>query len=141
MTHLTIPYLGEERSRRQYAFRTLHDAGVRLAFASDWSISSADPLLAIEVAVTRTDPDDRGADPFIPEEALEPEVALRAATLGSAFVNRLDDQTGSIQEGKLADLVVLSHDPFDPALGGPADARVRMTLVGGEVVYEAGATP
>jgi hypothetical protein len=140
MTELTIPYLGEDRSRRQYAFRTLHDAGVRLAFASDWSISSADPLLGIEVAVTRTDPEDRDAEPFIPEEALEPEVALRAATLGSAFVNRLDEDTGTIEVGKLADLVVLDHDPFDPALGGPADARVRMTLVEGEVVFEAGAT-
>jgi predicted amidohydrolase YtcJ len=140
MTELTIPYLGPERAGRQYAFRTLQDAGVRLAFASDWSISTADPLKGIEVAVTRTDPDDRGAEPFIPEEALEPEAALRAATIGSAFVNRLDGETGTIQAGKLADLVVLNHDLFDPALGGPADARVRMTLVEGEVVYEAGAT-
>jgi predicted amidohydrolase YtcJ len=140
MTELTIPYLGEQRSRRQYAFRTLHDAGVRLAFASDWSISTADPLMGIEVAVTRADPEDRDAEPFIPEEALEPVTALRAATTGSAFVNRLDEETGTIAVGKQADLVVLDHDPFDPGLGGPADARVLMTLVGGEVVFEAGAT-
>ncbi len=140
MTELTIPFLGHERAGRQYAFRSLHDAGVRLAFASDWSISTADPLMGIEVAVTRTDPEDRGGDPLVPEEALEPETALRAATAGSAFVNRLDEETGTIEVGKLADLVVLDHDPFDPALGGPADARVRMTLVGGEIVFEVGAT-
>jgi len=140
MRELTIPFLGPERAGRQYAFRTLHEAGVRLAFASDWSISTADPLMGIEVAVTRRDPVERDAEPFIPQEALEPEVALRAATAGSAFVNRLDEETGTISVGRRADLVVLDHDPFDPELGGPADARVRMTLVDGEIVFEAGAT-
>ena len=140
MRELTIPFLGPERAGRQYAFRTLHEAGVRLAFASDWSISTADPLMGIEVAVTRRDPGERDAEPFIPQEALEPEVALRAATAGSAFVNRLDEETGTISVGRRADLVVLDHDPFDPELGGPADARVRMTLVDGEIVFEAGAT-
>lgn len=139
MVELTIPFIGHERSRRQYAFRSLHDAGVRLAFASDWAISTADPLMGIEVAVTRTDPEDRGAEPFLPEQALDLATALAAATCGSAFVNHLDGETGTIEVGKQADLVVLDHDPADPNLAGPADARVQMTIVGGEVVYERGA--
>ncbi|HSL10724.1 MAG TPA: amidohydrolase [Actinomycetota bacterium] len=139
MTELTIPFLGHERSGRQYAFRSLHDAGVRLAFASDWAITTADPLMGIEVAVTRTDPEDRGGEPFLPQEALDLGTALAAATIGSAYVNRLDATTGSIVVGKDADLVVLDHDPTDPDLAGPADARVELTMIGGEVVYERGA--
>jgi predicted amidohydrolase YtcJ len=139
MLALTIPFIGNERSRRQYAFRSLHDAGIRLAFASDWAISTADPLMGIEVAITRTDPEDRSAEPFLPEESLDFETALAAATTGSAYVNRLDDVTGTIEVGKFADLVVLDRDPTDPELAGPADARVAMTLIGGDIVYERGA--
>jgi predicted amidohydrolase YtcJ len=73
---------------------------------------------------------------LLPEEALDLERALAAATLGSAYVNHLDDQTGSIEVGKAADLVVLSRDPF----AGPPDAigetRVDLTLVDGNVVFE-----
>ena len=141
MTELTIPHLGDERSGRQYAFRSLHDAGVRLAFASDWAITTADPLMGIEVAVTRTDPEDRGGEPFIPGEALDLGTALAAVTIGSAYVNHLDDTTGTIEVGKDADLVALDHDPTDPDLAGPADARVDLTLIAGEVAYERGANP
>jgi predicted amidohydrolase YtcJ len=139
MVELTIPFIGHERSRRQYAFRSLHDAGVRLAFASDWAISTADPLMGIEVAVTRTDPEDRGTEPFLREQALDLGTALAAATRGSSYVNHLDGETGSIEVGKQADLVVLDHDPADRDLAGPADARVEMTIVGGGIVYERGA--
>jgi predicted amidohydrolase YtcJ len=138
LTELTIPFLGPGRARRQYAFRTIHETGVRLAFASDWSISTADPLMGIEVAITRTDPEDRGTEPFLPEQALDPATALAAATIGSAYVNRRDHAAGTITEGKDADLVVLDRDPFDPELAGPADARTSMTIIGGKVVYERG---
>ncbi|MEX2274042.1 MAG: amidohydrolase [Actinomycetota bacterium] len=141
MAELTIPYLGHERSGRQYAFRSLHDAGVRLAFASDWAITTADPLMGIEVAVTRTDPENRGGEPLIAHEALDLDTALAAATIGSAYVNHLDARTGTIEVGKDADLVVLDRDPTDPDLAGPADARVELTLIGGEVAYERGASP
>jgi predicted amidohydrolase YtcJ len=133
MDELTIPFLGPERSAQQYPFASLARAGARLAFGSDWSVSTPDPLLQIEVAVTRTDPDARDGDPFLPEERLEPQAALEAFTRGSAYVNRLDDQTGTIEPGKAADLVVLDHDPF---VDGPiGDARAVLTLVGGRAVH------
>ncbi len=141
MTELTNPFIGPERAARQYAFRTLLDAGVRLASSSDWAISTADPLEAIEVATRRVDPSERDAEPFLPQERIGLDEAIAAATLGAAFALGHDERTGSIQPGKLADLVVLDRDPHDPDLAGPADAEVSLTMVGGEVVHEArGAT-
>ena len=133
MDELTIPFLGPERSGHQYPFASLAGAGARLAFGSDWSVSTPDPLLQIEVAVTRTDPDGRDGAPFLPEERLDPETALEAFTRGSAYVNRLDERTGTIEPGKAADLVVLDHDPF---VDGPiGDARPVLTVVGGRAVH------
>ena len=141
MTELTNPFIGPERAARQYAFRTLLDADVRLASSSDWAISTADPLKAVEVAVRRVDPSERGAEPFLPQERIGLGEAFAATTIGAAFALGHEDATGSIEPGKLADLVVLDRDPYDPELAGPADAQVTLTMVGGEVVHEArGAT-
>jgi predicted amidohydrolase YtcJ len=135
MDELTIPFLGAERSAQQYPFASLARARARLAFGSDWSVSTPDPLLQMEVAVTRVDPDDRDGDPFLPQERLDPAAALEAFTRGSAFVNRLEERTGTIEPGKDADLVVLQHDPFT---NGPiGDARAMLTMVGGRVVHDA----
>jgi predicted amidohydrolase YtcJ len=73
---------------------------------------------------------------MLPEEALDLETAVAAFTRGSAYVNFLDDETGSIEPDKLADLVVLDRDLFDPGAGPVGDARVLLTLVEGEAVYD-----
>ena len=138
VTVLTEPFIGPERSARMYPFGSLLRAGAPLAFGSDWTVSTPNPLLEVEVAVTRAPPDDRGAEPLLPEEALDLETALRTFTAGSAWVNFLDEETGTIAPGKLADLVVLDRDVLDPGAGPIGDAQVVLTLVEGEVVYEAG---
>jgi predicted amidohydrolase YtcJ len=135
MTELTMPVLGPERGGWQYPFASLLRTGARLAFGSDWSVSTADPLQEIEVAVRRVSPDHRDAEPFLPDERISLEAAIRAFTLGAAYVNGLEAETGSIEVGKLADLVVLDRDLFAPDVL-PADARVLLTLVEGEAVYE-----
>jgi len=135
MDELTIPFLGPERAARQYPFAGLARAGARVALGSDWSVSTPDPLLQMEVAVTRVDPERRNADPFLPEERLDQGTALAAATLGSAYVNRLEERTGTVEPGKAADLVVLDHDPF--ADGPIGDARAVLTIGGGRVVHDA----
>jgi predicted amidohydrolase YtcJ len=132
---LTEPFIGPERSARMYPFGSLRRAGARLAFGSDWTVSTADPLLQIEVAVTRTDPDARNGEPLLPEEALDLSTALAAFTAGSAYVNVLDAETGTIEPPKLADLVVLDRDILAPDAGPVGDARVLLTLVEGEAVY------
>jgi predicted amidohydrolase YtcJ len=135
MRDLTIPFLGPERTRLQYPFASLRRAGARLAFGSDWPVSSPDPLAQIHVAVTRTPPDEPG-EPFLPEQRLDLPAALEAFTIGSAYVNRLEETTGSIEPGKLADLAVVDRDLFAPDARA-SDARVVLTLVEGRAVHAA----
>jgi predicted amidohydrolase YtcJ len=137
VNELTLPFIGEERARYHYPFASLHRAGVRLAFGSDWTVSTADPLAQIEVAVTRVEHPNRDTEPLLPEEALDLDTAVAAFTRGSAYVNFLDEETGTIEPGKLADLVVLDRDLFDPGAGPVGDARVLLTLVEGEAVHDA----
>jgi len=135
MDVLTIPFLGPERTGWQYPFGTLLHVGARLAFGSDWAVSTPNPLEEIEVAVRRVSPDHRAATPFLPHERITLEAAVEAFTLGAAYVNGLDEETGSIEVGKLADLAVLDRDLFAPGTL-PADARVLLTLVEGAPVFE-----
>jgi predicted amidohydrolase YtcJ len=133
MDELTIPFLGPDRAPLQYPFAALHASGATLAFGSDWSVSTADPLEEMEVAIRRADPSDRDADPFLPDQRLPLHLALAAFTKGSSYVNH-DDDTGSIEEGNRADLVVLDRNLFDAADATVADARVEHTIAAGRVV-------
>ncbi|MGH3031982.1 MAG: amidohydrolase [Gaiellaceae bacterium] len=137
VTELTEPFVGPERTSYMYPSGSLNRAGARLAFGSDWTVSTPDPLQQLEVAVNRIRPDDRGAAPLLPDEALDLSTALSAFTSGSAYVNFLEEETGSLEPGKLADLVVLDRDLFEIEGGHVADARVLLTLVEGEAVYAA----
>jgi predicted amidohydrolase YtcJ len=135
ITELTEPFIGPERSARMYPFATLHRAGARLAFGSDWTVSTPNPLPQLEVAVTRIHPETRAEGPLLPEEALDLPTALATFTMGSAYVNCLDDETGSLEPGKLADLAVLDRDILDAGSGSLGDACVLLTLVEGEAVH------
>ena len=137
MVQLTLPYLPSDRALLQYPFRSLQRAGARLAGGSDWSVSTPNVLAELEVAVTRISPEDRSAAAFLPEEALDLSAALAAFTSGSAYVNHLDAETGSVEVGKLADLVVVDRNLFATNAGPLGDARILLTLVEGEVVHEA----
>ena len=90
---------------------------------------------AFEVAVTRRRPGEGDDEAFLPWERLTLDEAIAAATMGSAYVNHRDHDTGSIAPGKLADLVVLDRDLLDRGAGSIGEARVVMTLVEGAVVY------
>jgi predicted amidohydrolase YtcJ len=141
MRELTLPFVSAERAAWQYPWASLRAAGATLAFGSDWSVSTPDPLAQIEVAVKRVPPHDRGGEPFLPAERLDLPAALDAFTIGAAHANRLDADTGSVEPGKRADLAVLDRDLFDPAAGPVGDARVLATLVDGEVVHAAPGWP
>jgi predicted amidohydrolase YtcJ len=134
MRDLRLPVLGPERARWQFAFRSMLDAGARLAAGSDWPVTTPNPLLEMEVALTRTDVEDRDGEALFPEERLTLDEALSAFTIGSAYVNHVERETGSIEVGKQADLVILDRDIRAPDAGPLGAARVEATLVGGALV-------
>ena len=142
MDELTIPFLGEPRWRWQYPFASLVRNGAMLAMGSDWSVSSPNPLEEIHVAVNRVMPPSYpyGAnrdEVFLPEERLDLETSIAAFTIGSAFVNHLDRETGSVEVGKLADLAVIDRNVFAHPSEEIAEARCQMTFVEGERVFAA----
>ena len=130
--------IGHERAKTTYAFRTLLDHGVRLAFGSDWTVAPLNPMVGLYAAVTRATLDGKNPGGWFPEQRLTLEEALQAYTMGSAFAEFREREKGSLTPGKLADLVVLDGDLFAMAEEKIKDAAVRYTIVGGRVVYEAG---
>ena len=140
MDDLTIPFLGEPRWRWQYPFASLVRAGAQLAMGSDWPVSSPDPLEELHVAVNRVmAPEYRyGVDSrevFLPDERLDLATAIAAFTIGSASVNHLESVTGSIEVGKLADVVVVDRDLFAHPADEIASSNVELTMVEGERVF------
>lgn len=134
---LTEPVIGPMRSSRLYPLGSLARAGAVLAAGSDWSVSSMDPLTAIQVAITRRDPEDPASAPWLPGERLPLDVTLQAYTINGARSMFQEQQTGSIAVGKAADLVVLTRDLL---AGRPEDvhlAHVVSTFVDGREVYHA----
>ena len=130
-----------ERSRWAYAFRTMQDAGVMLSFGSDWPGTNASwyptsPLLGIYAAVTRQTLGGEPVEGWFPEERVDLETALRAYTVNNAWAAGEEHLKGSLEPGKLADIVVVDRDPFglDPSL--LKNCRVLYTIVGGQVVHE-----
>lgn len=140
MVELTLPFLGEERAAWQYPFGDLLRSGAVLAAGSDWSVSTPNPLAAIHVAVNRLAAPGQEEDEyevFLPEQRIDLASSLTAYTAGSAWVNHLDHETGTIEEGKLADLVVLDRDPFAAPSEEIGLTRVLQTFVEGEQVFAA----
>ena len=127
--------IGAERAKGTYAFRSLLDAGAVLAFGSDWAVAPIEPLMGIYAAATRRTLDGAHPDGWVPEQEISVAEAVRAYTVGSAYAERREAVKGTLEPGKLADLVVLSADLFaiDPA--AIADTRVDLTMLGGKVVY------
>jgi hypothetical protein len=128
--------VGGQRERYAWPFRSIAAHGGTLAFSSDWNVAEMDPMTWLYTAVTRADLD--GNDAWNLDETVDLATAVRAATLGSAYANFVDDTRGTIVPGKDADLVVLSRDLFEP--GDPLailDTQVTHTVVAGEVVHRA----
>jgi predicted amidohydrolase YtcJ len=132
--------IGAERARTTYAFRSLRDAGARLAFGSDWFVAPPTPLEGIYAAATRRTLDDRNPDGWVPEQKITVEDALRAYTIGGAYASFDEGDKGSLERGKLADFVLIDHDLTRVAPETIRDAKVTMTVVGGRIVFDRTAT-
>ncbi len=129
--------IGPERALTTYAFRSLHDAGARLAFGSDWFVAPAKPLEGIYAAVTRRTLDGAHPDGWVPSQKISVEEALHAYTTGAAYASFEEDQKGQLAPGMLADFVVLDRDLFTIEPEEIRDVRVLRTVAGGRTVYEA----
>jgi predicted amidohydrolase YtcJ len=135
ITDLTLPALGPARSRWLYPIGSVARTGAVLVGGSDWPVSSLNPLEAAQVAVTRCDPDREDAPPWIPEERVDLATMLAAYTINGAYLSREEDQRGSIEPGKRADLVVLDRNPFDLPPARLRTVRVLETFLDGAEVY------
>jgi predicted amidohydrolase YtcJ len=138
ITDLTIPVLGQARSRWLYPIGSLLRSGARVAAGSDWSVSSMNPLHGIEVAITRRAIDDPKAPPgpWIPEEVATLSQMLAAYTTAGAWLMRHEDEVGTLAPGMRADLVVLNRNLFTLPPAAIHDARIVLTVIDGEPVHD-----
>jgi predicted amidohydrolase YtcJ len=124
---------GEERLNRMFAMRSFLDAGIRVAPGSDYVPGPFDPMMALQSCVTRTDT--RGKV-WGPKQKISVAETIRASTINGAYASYEEDRKGTLEPGKLADLVVLTRDPFRVDPSTLVDIKVERTMVGGRWVYE-----
>jgi hypothetical protein len=127
--------IGAVRARTTYAFKSLLDAGVRVCFGSDWTVAPLDPIQGIYAAVTRATLDGKQPGGWCPEQRLTVEEAVRCYTVNNAFAAFEEHLKGTLEPGKMADMVVLSENIFSVPPAKIRNVRVKMTVVDGEVVY------
>jgi predicted amidohydrolase YtcJ len=128
--------VGPERIKTMFAFKSLLDSGAILAFGSDWPVAPMKPLEGIYAAVTRRTLNGKNPNGWVPEQKISVAQAVRAYTMGSAYAEFEDDIKGSIEPGKLADIVVLDTDIFSATPDQLSQAKVDLTMVGGKVMFE-----
>jgi predicted amidohydrolase YtcJ len=139
---LTVPFVGPERAAWQYRIGSLLRRGTRVAFGSDWPVSSADPLQELHVAVNRmlsARLGERGSVettvPLLPAEAIGVHAAVDAFTRGVAYVNHEEDMAGTLEPGKVADFAVLDQDLYAIPSSAIGDTSVDLTIASGQVVH------
>ena len=142
MEELTLPFVGPERAAWQYLIGSLARGGTRIAFGSDWPISSADPLQEIHVAVNRVKSERLGRpgepeceDPFLPAQAITVDDAIGAFTSGVDWVNHEEHAAGILMPGMRADVAVLDQDLYAIPPAEIGSTSVVMTVASGRVVY------
>lgn len=127
--------IGKERIKTTYAFRSLLDAGALLTFGSDWFVAPLSPLAGIHAAVTRQTIDGKNPQGWVPEQKIGVEEAIRAYTSSCAYAEFAENDKGTLETGKLADLVVLSQDLFKINPSDIDKTKVIYTIVGGRIVH------
>jgi predicted amidohydrolase YtcJ len=129
------PNVGPERAQRAWAWHSIQATGGVLAFGSDWPVVTLSPWEGLQNAVTRqtTEGEPRGG--WIPSERISLENAIRGYTINAAFAGHREKTEGSVEVGKVADLIVVSQDVFTVAPREIGKTKVLLTMVGGRVVY------
>jgi predicted amidohydrolase YtcJ len=128
--------VGPERAQRAWALHSVESSGGALAFGSDWPIVTLNPWLGVQNALTRQTTEGDPPGGFVPKERISLEDAIKGYTLGAAFAGHREKSEGSLEAGKLADLIVLSQDLFRIEPTEIGKTEVLLTMVGGKVVYQ-----
>ena len=128
--------IGPVRIKTTYPFRSLLDAGAALVFGSDWTVAPLSPILGIHAAVTRATIDGRNPGGWVPEQKISVEEALRAYTSSCAYAEFGENNKGTLEAGKLADVAVLSQDIFRINYEEIQRTVVALTIAGGRVVFK-----
>jgi len=128
---------GPDRASRAWAWKSIADAGGHLAFGSDWPVVTLNPWEGVQTAVTRQTSEGQPEAGFVPEQRLTVAQVIDGYTLGAAFAGRREKSEGSLEIGKLADLIILSQNIFDVEPRKITATKVVTTIVGGRVVYQA----
>jgi hypothetical protein len=134
---LEAKYLGRERAEKEYPMKSFLDAGVTLACASDYPVQvPSPPLLAIQLGITRCIPGEKDPNEILgPDERMSLEDMIAAYTINGAYANFAEKETGSIEVGKKADMIVLDRNLFDIPETEIAATEVLMTLFEGKAIY------
>jgi len=128
--------IGKKRCQYSYAFRSLLEKEVILACGSDWQVAPLNPLTGIYAAVTRQTIDGQNPQGWIPKEKISLEEAIKGYTLNGAYAEFSEKTKGSVEKGKLADLVVLDQNIFEIPTEEIIKTKVKMTIVNGKIVYQ-----
>lgn len=126
---------GPERAQRAWAWHSIQKAGGRLAFGSDWPVVTLNPWRGVQNALTRQTLEGDPPGGFVPGERISLEDAIKGYTLGAAFAGRREKAEGSLEVGKVADLIIVSQDLFKIEPSEISNTEVMVTMVGGKVVY------
>jgi predicted amidohydrolase YtcJ len=129
--------IGPDRASRAWAWKSIANGGGKLAFGSDWPVVTLNPWEGVQTAVTRQTSDGKPADGFVPSQRLTVAEAVDGYTLGAAFAGRREKTEGSLEPGKVADLIIVSQNIFEIEPHQIDKTQVLTTMVGGRVVYEA----
>ena len=129
--------IGHDRASRTYAFRTMLEHGIHLAFGTDWSVAPLDPMQTLYAATTRATLDGKNPGGWFPEQKLTIAEALTAYTQGSAYAEFQETEKGTLRPGALADFVLLSEDVLAIPAERLREVKVLETWVGGQRVYAA----
>ncbi|MCX7974808.1 MAG: amidohydrolase [Candidatus Aminicenantes bacterium] len=130
-----IKNVGPERVQRAFPWKSVLKAGGKIAFGSDWPVVTLNPWPGLQMAVTREDWTGRPHGGWIPREKLTLEEAIYAYTLGGAYALNEEKLRGSIEPGKLADLIILSQNIFEIPVSEIRHTRSILTIVGGQIVH------
>ena len=128
--------IGRKRAQFTYAFKSLLDSGAVLACGSDWAVAPLDPIKGLYAAVTRQTLDGKNPGGWFPEQKISLEEAIKGYTINGAFTEFAEDIKGSVEEEKLADLVVLSQNLFEIPLERIVETEVKKTIFNGKIIYE-----